>query len=48
LRDEVPDLVAFTVMVRGARSFALLVAISTFAFIVDFIKPRDVRGIFAG
>jgi hypothetical protein len=27
LRDDAPDLVAFTVIVRGARRFALMVAI---------------------
>jgi hypothetical protein len=49
LRDEAPDLVAFTVIVRGARSFALLVAILVLAFKVVFglIEPRNVRGIFA-
>jgi hypothetical protein len=50
LRDDAPDLVAFTVIVRGARRFALLVAIPGLAFIVafGFIEPRSVRGIFAG
>ena len=49
LRDEAPDLVAFTVIVRGARDFALLVAILVLAFVVvfGFIEPRNVRGIFA-
>jgi hypothetical protein len=46
LRDEAPDLVAFTVIVRGARSFALLVAILVLAFKVVFgpIEPRNARG----
>jgi hypothetical protein len=49
LRDEAPDWVAFTVIVRGARSFALLVAILVLAFKVVFglIDPRNVSGIFA-
>jgi hypothetical protein len=47
LRDA-PDLVAFNVIVRGARSFALLVAILVLAFkvVLGLIKPRNVRGIF--
>ncbi|MBK7473363.1 MAG: hypothetical protein IPI73_24735 [Betaproteobacteria bacterium] len=47
LRNDVPDLVAFTVIVRGARSFAFLVAILVLAFTVVFglIEPRNVRGI---
>jgi len=42
-------LVAFTVIVRGARGFALLVAILVLAFIAVFgcSEPRNVRGIFA-
>jgi hypothetical protein len=50
LRAEAPDLVAFTVIVRGARRFAVLVVILVLAFIVVFgiSKPRSVRGIFAG
>jgi hypothetical protein len=49
LRAAPPGLVAFTVMVRGARRFALLVAILVLAFnvVVGFIEPRNVRGIFA-
>jgi hypothetical protein len=49
LRDEAPDLLAFTVIVRGARSFAVLVAILALAFKVLFglIEPRNTRGIFA-
>ena len=49
LRDEAPDLVPFTVIVRGARSFALLVAILVLAFKVVFglIEPRNVRGFVA-
>ncbi|MBK8739178.1 MAG: hypothetical protein IPM02_06330 [Betaproteobacteria bacterium] len=40
-------MVAFTVIVRGARSFAFLVAILVLAFTVVFglIEPRNVRGI---
>jgi hypothetical protein len=40
--------VAFNVIVRGARSFALLVAILVLAFkvVLGLIKPRNVRGIF--
>jgi hypothetical protein len=43
-------LVAFTVIVRGARGFALLVAILVLAFIVVFgcIEPRNARSILAG
>jgi hypothetical protein len=50
LRDDAPDLVAFTVIVRGARRFAFLVAILVLAFIVvfGFIDPRSRRGICAG
>jgi hypothetical protein len=42
-------LAAFTVIVLGARGFALLVAILVLAFIVVFgcIEPRNVRGILA-
>jgi len=42
-------LVAFTVIVRGARGFALLVAILVLASIVVLgcIEPRNMRGIFA-
>src|SRR5207342_808000 len=36
LRDEAPALVAFTVIVRGARRFVLLVAILILAVIVVF------------
>ncbi|MFS8087339.1 MAG: hypothetical protein ACMG6H_17030, partial [Acidobacteriota bacterium] len=47
LRDGVPDLVAFTVIVHGARGFAFLVAILILVFIDVFglIEPRNVRGI---
>jgi len=43
-------LFASTVIVRGARRFAVLVAILVLAFIVVFSisEPRSVRGIFAG
>jgi len=43
-------LVAFTVIVCGARSFALLVAILFLAFKVVFvlIEPRSLRGVLAG
>jgi hypothetical protein len=49
LRVATPDLVAFTAIVRGARGFALLVAILVLAFIVVFgcIEPSNVRGVFA-
>jgi hypothetical protein len=41
LRDEAPDLVAFTVIVRGARRFALLVAILVLALkIVGLVEPQ--------
>jgi len=36
LREDAPDLVAFTVIVRGARGFAFLLAILVLAFIVVF------------
>jgi len=50
LRTEAAPPAAFTVIVRGARRFALLVAILGLAFIVvfGFIEPSSVRGIFAG
>jgi hypothetical protein len=50
LRAAVPDLAAFTVIVRGARGFALLVAILVLAYIVAFgcIERRNVRGTLAG
>jgi hypothetical protein len=48
LRDDAPDLVTFTVFVRGARRFALPGVILGLAFIVVFIEPRSVRGTFAG
>jgi hypothetical protein len=49
LRAEARDLLAFTVIVRGARRFAVLIAILVLAFkvVVGLIEPRSLRGIFA-
>jgi len=50
LRTETGRPAGFTVILRGARRFALLVDILGLAFIVvfGFIQPSSVRGIFAG